>query len=339
MYPAYKSNNELLLQQAISQVCYLSKGPRYVAGDWNVAQHSIPAFAELENAGFRDLQDIANQEGGYPIRNTCKAATRKDYCYISRELQALLKEVHVAEDIFPDHAVLYGVFHALGCSLPRQIWFVPQDFPWPKEWSVNPQLWAQHAGSCDEKYQALWQHIETSTSDAVPFQVPRKAMGRAQTYQTSAIIDGKVSPLKKARDGDVKPQYVAATFRHSQWLRQTRRLQSYIRHVNQAGNDTAHARAVWGSILRAAGFHHSFQSWWATCAYRTHGAPDAIPFLAPKSDVAMHIFDTMVLAFRAMEQDLHKASRQYARLRREQNPNMIFRDLKTGGQRGVDILT
>ena len=29
---------------------------------------------------------IANQEWGYPIRNTCKAATRKDYCYISREL-------------------------------------------------------------------------------------------------------------------------------------------------------------------------------------------------------------------------------------------------------------
>ena len=235
--------------------------------------------------------------------------------------------------------MVYGVFHALGCSLPRQIWFVPQEFPWPKDWSVNPHLWAQHPGPCDEKYQALWQHIETKASDAVPFQVSRKATGRAQTYQTSAIIDGKVSPLKKARDGDVKPQYVAATFRHSQWLRQTRRLQSYIRHVNQAGNDTAHARAVWGSILRAAGFHHSFQCWWATCQYRTPGAPDAIPFLAPPSDVAMHIFDTMVLAFRAMEQDLHKASRQYARLRREQNPNMIFRDLKTGGQLGVDILT
>ena len=339
LYPNHKTHNEQLLQHAISQICYLTKGPRYVAGDWNVASHSIPAFAELEQAGFCDLQDIAAQRWGLPVRNTCKAATRKDYCYISRELQALLKEVHIEDDVFPNHAVLWGRFHQLGSMVPRQHWFTPQEFPWPKYWDVDPSFWSKQFGSCDQKYQALWEHIETNAVAALPFSVSTKARGRARTHQTSPVTEGRVSPLKKARTGDIHPQYVTATFRHSQWLRQTRRLQTYMRYVKTHGPYTEHARGVWGSILRATGFQPSFSEWWVTCQQRTHGAPVSIPFVPPDLPLTIHIHDTMVLAFREMECELHKASRQYAKLRREQNPNMIFRDLKNGGLQGVDILT
>ena len=78
-YPQAKQNNESLLHHVAGHVCHLSKGPRYVAGDWNILQNSTPAFDILENAGFRDLQDLACDLWGQPIINTCKNATRKDF--------------------------------------------------------------------------------------------------------------------------------------------------------------------------------------------------------------------------------------------------------------------
>ena len=56
-------------------------------------------------------------------------------------------------------------------------------------------------------------------------------MGRASTTKTVAVTEGKISPLKRARRGDVQPHFVAATFRHAQWLRQARRLQAYTYQI------------------------------------------------------------------------------------------------------------
>ena len=120
-YPNCKANNEVLLRHAVEQVCHLSLGPRFVAGDWNVSPNTLPIFETLEAAGFRDLQDIAESLWGQPIAPTCKAVTRKDYCFVSRELQHLLMEVHVDDDVFPDHAVLWGRFRSLSNVLPRQV--------------------------------------------------------------------------------------------------------------------------------------------------------------------------------------------------------------------------
>ena len=70
-YPQQKANNEALLTAAASQVCYLHKGPRYVAGDWNVDYGTLQAFSLLENAGFVDLQDLAVQKWGIPFAPFC----------------------------------------------------------------------------------------------------------------------------------------------------------------------------------------------------------------------------------------------------------------------------
>ena len=161
MYPQQKQNNEALLQAVAGQICHLTTGPRFVAGDWNVSQGSLPVFNTLVDAGFIDLQDLARQYWGVPIRPTCKRATRRDFCYISRELQWLLKAVHIQDDIFPDHSVLWGEFASLNCLLPRQVWFQPQAFPWPKHWEVDPTFWSTTHGDSDFRYHALWQHIES----------------------------------------------------------------------------------------------------------------------------------------------------------------------------------
>lgn len=337
-YPNAKANNQVLLNHAVEQICHLSLGPRFVAGDWNVSPDTLPAFDALKAAGFCDLQDIACAQWGQSIQNTCKFVTRKDYCFISRELQHLLKEVHVAADIFPDHAVLWGVFHSLAQVLPRQVWFTPKQFPWPGSWNVDPSFWNNLPGNCDDKYHALWNHIETQAVKEMPFAPPKQTMGRARTTKTNLVQEGKVSPLKRAREGEVQPHFVAATFRHAQWLRQARRLQAYVKYVAAHGTHTEHARALWGSIVRAAGFKPSFMVWWRESPWKTCGAPALLPLIPPDMVVGSRVFDTVMLAFRALEQELTKSSRQYARLKREQNPNIIFQDIRSYANKGVEVL-
>ena len=50
------------------------------------------------------------------------------------------------------------------------------------------------------------------------------------------------------------------------------------------------------------------------------------------------MFDSMVLATRDFETSLKKQSRQYARYRREQNPNLVFMDIKPPVVPGVELL-
>ena len=338
MYPQQKQNTEALLQAVIGHICHLTTGPRYVAGDWNVSHGSLPAFDTLAAAGFVDLQDLACQFWGQPVRPTCKRVTRRDFCFISRELQWILQSVHVQDDIFPDHSVLWGEFAPLSSIMPRQVWFQPQAFPWPQHWDVDPEFWESLQGDSDYRYHALWQHIEQTACRHVPFPVVHKCKGRAGTYTTRVVQTGRVPPPRKGRRKDVQPQYVAASFRHAQWLRQTRRLQAYIFHAKHSTHQTEHARAVWGSIVRARGFHPSFAGWWETCQTKVQGAPRSIPFAPPPWHVAEQLFDSVLLAFRHFERDLHKASRLYARQRRELNPNLIFQDIKPRSAKGVDIL-
>ena len=277
MYPMQKEHNEALLEHVIGQVCHLSKGPRFVSGDWNVAQGTIPAFDALHTAGFVDLQDLAYMRWGIPIQHTCKHATRKDFCYVSRELQGLLRSVSLEHDVFPDHTVLKGVFAGFQNSVPRNIWVSPQPFPWPKHWNVDPQFWASLDCSSDMRYQAVWHHIEQQAAGTVPYAIPKKCTGRACTHHTRPMQDGKISPPKKARQGEVQPHYTSATFRHSQWLRQVRRLQTYVKYVKSMPQNMQHAHAIWGSILRATGFHAGFPTWWHQSTFRTPGAPTQIP--------------------------------------------------------------
>ena len=86
-YPNHMRNTEYLLHHVISHGCHLSAGLRYVAGDWNVLQDSLPAFEILQQAGFREVQDIAFERWATPIQTTCKSSTRKDFLYLSPEMQ------------------------------------------------------------------------------------------------------------------------------------------------------------------------------------------------------------------------------------------------------------
>ena len=337
-YPQQKVHNEELIHHVANQVCHLHQGPRFLAGDWNNEQHTLPVFEMIEAAGFRDLQDLASDWWGRPVSNTCKQATRKDFCYVSRELQQLLVSVSLQHDVFPDHSVLIGEFSSPKSIVPRQIWVSPGEFPWPRHWNVDPEMWSSLEADPDEKYHLLWQHIEQQARNALPYPVDQRVVGRAAVRNVKPKLDGKIPPPKQARKGDVRPHYVCASFRHSQWLRQLRRLQAYVRHVGARDSLTAYATQVWGSVIRATGFNPSFCEWWTHSGFRSPGALEHIPLIPPSFTVAQAIFESFALAFRSFENDLDKASRHHAKLRREANPNVIFQDLKAHTARDVNVL-
>ena len=149
---------------------------------------------------------------------------------------------------------------------------------------------------------------------------------------------GKCPHVKLARNGDFNPHFHGASFRHAQWVRQTRRLQSYVRHVQVHGCDSAFASDVWVAIVRAAGFHGGFAAWWLVCPSKVFGADRYLPLSPPSIECAQKIFETMVIEVRLLENQLRSSSRQYARLRRAKNPNLIFSDIKDHPSNGVDFL-
>jgi len=64
LYPHRLRHTEALLQAVVSSISFLSSGPRFVAGDWNVSFGELPVFDMLSKAGFRDLQELAEERWG-----------------------------------------------------------------------------------------------------------------------------------------------------------------------------------------------------------------------------------------------------------------------------------
>ena len=338
MYPDRLANTEALLQAVVATVGFMSTGPRVIAGDWNVDYGELPVFDLLESAGFKDLQDLAAERWGILPAPTCKSKTRKGYCFISRELQELLLHVSVIDDLWPDHAVVQGHFQRLKHVVPNDVWRRPAAFPWPKSWEVDVALWENLTGSVDEPYSQMWTHFEQAAASRLPFPVQKHMQGRASTMTIKTVKPGQMPPLRVGRPGDFQPQFFGASWRHAQWIRQVRRLQSYMRCVHNQKPDSSHAMALWASVLRAKGFQGGFCQWWLSCGCHVHGSPVSIPGVPTVYDIACKIFETVAIAVRSLESQLRSTSRQYARLRRARNPNQIFRDLKNVPVDGVDYL-
>ena len=315
-YPSRLTHNEALLQAVIESVGFLSMGPRFIAGDWNVSFDELPAFGTLTSLGFRDLQDLAYERWGVVPQPTCKSRTRKDFCFISPELQCLLEQVTVVDDMWPDHAVLQGHFHRLGSSVPRDVWRMPAEFPWPRQWEVPQDLWSSSCLDPDTRYQEVWRSIELSAVASLPFPVGKHMLGRACTVSTTAVKSGKYAPVRVGRRGDFQPQFHGCSFRHAQWVRQARRLQAFVRSFSNGSSVTAYGVQVWAAILRAPGFHGGFPDWWLTCSNKVHGAPRCLPLFPPDATQAQCIFETISIQVRLLEAQLRSSSTQYARMRR-----------------------
>ena len=76
--------------------------------------------------------------------------------------------------------------------------------------------------------------------------------------------------------------------------------------------------------------------WWEQCESKLHGA--RLPLIPSDCLVATAIFDSMVVSAREQELELMKTFKQYARLRRENNPQLVFKDVHAVPSKGVDFI-
>ena len=311
-------------------------GPRFIAGDWNVDQDILPAFDLLRQAGFQDIQDVALSRWGLPIQSTCKSKTRKDFLYLSPELQELLVDISVIDDIFPDHAVLVGKFRPISQAQPTWVWPTPHAFPWPGSFAGDV-AW-NSGGDMTAGYQQLWNEIEQDAVKRSDRHVAKAMLGRAGRTAPRQARAPCAPPIKVGRQGEFQPEYHGPSVRHAQWVRQTRRLQAYVRLASSSKPLGVQRVESWSSILHASGFAPDFVTWWNECDTKTSDAPVVCPEFPPNAVIARGMFDSLVMAVRTFETLLRQQSRQYARFRRDMNPNLVFADIRPPMVPGVDVL-
>ena len=335
-HPSCLKNNEYILHHVAAHICNLSVGPRFISGDWNVEQDTLPAFDLLRRAGFRDIQDVALDMWGTPIKSTCKGKTRKDFLYLSPELQELLLDVQIMEDVWPDHAVVVGKFRPLAQAQPMWVWPTPHAFPWPDSFA-SEVVW-DGQGDMTAGYSHLWAAIEHDAKRHSSKPVAKAMLGRACQLKPQKRSAQGISPIKKGRQGEFQPEYFGPSVRLAQWVRQTRRLQAYVRLVSSQKSLGIPKVETWSVVLHAKGFAPDFVSWWEECQFKTSDAPVCCPEYPPSPEIARGMFDSLVAAVRKFELLLKQQSRHYARFRRDTNPNLVFSDIRPSQVPGVDVL-
>ena len=214
-HPDAHANTDMLAHDLFQQLMPIG-GLRFFAGDFNFEKGGLEIFQTLEAAGFRDLQDLAFTRWGYRVQKTCKQSTRKDFCFISPELQTFLVDVRIDQTVWADHATIQGLFRGGSNNLITHHWRVPAKVDWPKDFHCNlPKDWYGNPDS-DSAYVDLWKHVEHSASihfiQEGRLPLPQKCKGRGQTMEvTQRRAPFRSGPLRPGRKGDVQPTFIGVS--------------------------------------------------------------------------------------------------------------------------------
>ena len=162
-HPNAQHNTDLMAHDVFVNLSNVG-GLRFFAGDFNFEKGGLDIFQTLESAGFRDMQDMAFEKWGIHPQKTCKQSTRKDFCFLSPELQRYLVDVQVDATIWADHAVRKGTFRGEPSSFTTYHWRVPMQAEWPPDFQCDlPSAWFRK-DSLESTYTDLWTHVEHEAS-------------------------------------------------------------------------------------------------------------------------------------------------------------------------------
>ena len=101
-------------------------GPRFVAGDLNLLLHKVPQLARLQCHGFVEIQDLRAARQGVSPEVTCKNSSRKDFLFVSPELQEMFLACKVDPTYWADHSVVSASFRPSRVHLSRFVWRMPR---------------------------------------------------------------------------------------------------------------------------------------------------------------------------------------------------------------------
>ena len=341
-----KARTAPLLDSVVDRVLAQPSGPRFLAGDWNLEMHELPQLSRLRAHGFVEVQDLRALLTGVLPEVTCKGCTRKDYLFISPELQTMFLQATVDDTFWADHAVIFATFQAAKDSIPRFVWRMPlrrahvadlpRDMPSSvvATGSVDPS--AHFTGICEAFEQAL--SSAEVAAGRPPLSEAEKGRGRVQDVK---CVKASVAPLRSARHGEAVPLYFGQNLRYTQWFRQLRRVQALAQSLSRASPSVSameHRGCLWQAILRAPGFAMSFREWWKVREIVFYGDPSFLPQACPASTECRQIFLSFEANFRAYERRLLGTRIAAARKRREQDPSLLFRDLRAPRKAPVETL-
>jgi hypothetical protein len=326
-----------ICQEVTTRMLESSSGLRFIAGDFNQEHGDLECMRHWEQQGWVNVQQWAHQKLGTPIRPTCKNKTTKDHLYVSPELAVYLESIIVDDTYFKDHAILAARFGNLGSPPKLPLWRMPKPIDW-NEVPTLPDLEKapQEAGPADTSaaYAEIMQQFEGEVNTMLAHKdkkpLNKQQLGRGQTREVHLVVEFSAPP-KKGRPGDLETGYHGIDPGHSKWLRQARRLvnlASLTKVSEPTPTHQRHKNRLWQSILQASGFTPSFAAWW-----NQHlGAHAAIGEECPGPNASQIISECFNERLRAFEKMLGKQRVGEAKLRRNQNPNLIFRDLQPEGQ-------
>ena len=326
-----------ILDALLDRVLAQRTGPRFISGDWNLEAHQLPQFARLRQQGFIEVQDLRYALTGVPPAETCKRATRKDFLFISPELQAMFQTAYVDSTYWADHAAVLATFRYGGEDVPRFHWRMPaRRTAAPGRLPLFSPAAPEHA-SPTLQYSAICEAYEASLSAAEtqagkpPLSLSEKGRGRHQDVRCVRVA---TAPVRAARRGEPAPKYYGQNVRYGQWMRQLRRLQSLVHSLGRqshAPEAVAQRGELWSAITRASGFPGSFASWWPCRKVQLANDPVAVPGRLPALHAAQALLLSFEANFRDFESALLRIRRATAHQRRVEDPSLIFRDFKRPG--------
>ena len=319
-------------------------GPRYIAGDFN-QEHDLPQIELWRKKGWKEVQEIFESMTGRSPLPTCYGKTRKDFLWISPELQPHLESVEVASHVFPDHAALIAHFKPCGAQDYKYHWRRPKPFSWkdiPKLPDLNFQI--DHAQTSED----ICKSIATAFEDRVQTALETKnsglhpsQRGRCHTLTTSKI-PLHTKPIKPSRHGSFQPAYNGQSLQHQRWFTQLRRLESLckliLKQPNWTSQQPVHAEREWRAVHRAPGFDQGFSAWWKQIHPKYQDSPESLPLQLPTLPQMGGIILTFTQEVRAFEKVLANELQTKAKNSRAHNPNKVFKDFAKPAVHPVQIL-
>lgn len=322
-----RHRTEHLLAELTQRIVYQAQGPRVICGDFNQSSEALRHAAIWRTQGFIEIQELALQRWGRPVTPTCQDKTITDYVWVSRELWPYITAVHT-------DAALWAELSHLDPPRPIPIWRKPLSLPWeelPPKAQV-PDFCVDSSKTSTQQLQAIFGAVESGVDNTLRSQGKKllpQQRGRCHTTGPKAK-QNIVAPVKRSRPGDHAITFHGEHWQHTQWRRQLRRIQSYVRLAAspfKTEHIATHRRDLWLAIRRAPGFPQGFITMWKQLSKASVGPVPELPLHPPDAQSAQQIFQIFADEFAHLEQLLIQERVHRAKERRLQDPNMIFRDL------------
>ena len=344
---AVREHTNVLLQDLSRQIL-TQVGPRFICGDFNQNPGKLEEPKVWEKAGWLEIQDWAYQQWQIEPALTCKGTTRKDYIYISPEMQHLLRQVRVYSNIFADHAVLQAAMD--NPSEPPVMYLWPKAKPVGLDSDMQQQLAnsvreVAETGNATENYTALCQAYEEEVAIALT-NLGRPALTKHHTGRGTVMTRKKVvqhlHPCKPARHGEPECQVVSPTLQLKQWFTQLRRLINLHRLITTGASRPSakqHLHALWRSVLRGKGFSPNFRLWWSTNIFVSDGKADWLPVEVPSATKSAQILEVFQAFYTKHEGQILRNQAEHMNKRHQQDANLIFKVVRDQGPVPVEVLT